>query len=83
MMDTDVDSDADSDTIDKLAKQISASDIAIKDEIIKALYVPSTREQQENCATFLKEFARRRNLDLDIFPKSMLQWLDTKENYVV
>jgi len=73
----------DSDTVDQLAKQISASDIAIKDEIIKALYVPNTRKQQENCATFLKEFARRRNLNLDIFPESMLQWLGIKENYVV
>ena len=62
-------------SIDQLAKIIDQSRIPIKDELIKSLYSPATREQQENLSTFLVEFAKRRNLDLAIFPKSMLQWL--------
>jgi hypothetical protein len=65
----------DSASIDQLAKHIDQSRISIKDDLIKSLYSPTTREQQENLSVFLSEFARRRNLDLAIFPKSMLQWL--------
>lgn len=65
----------DSTSIDRLSKSIDQSRITIKDDIIKSLHSPSTREQQENLSVFLSEFARRRNLDLAIFPESMLQWL--------
>lgn len=65
----------DSNSVDELAKRIDQSQISIKEELIKSLYSPATREQQENLSVFLSEFARRRNLDLAIFPKSMLQWL--------
>lgn len=65
----------DSASIDQLAIKIDQSRISIKDEIIKSLYSPATQEQQKNLSTFLFEFARRRNLDLAIFPESMLQWL--------
>ena len=65
----------DSNSIDQLAKRIDQSQIAIKDQLIESLYGPATREQQENLSVYLKEFARRRNLDLAIFPRSMLQWL--------
>jgi molybdenum cofactor biosynthesis enzyme MoaA len=65
----------DSDSIDQLAKRIDQSQIAIKDQLIESLYSAATREQQENLSVYLKEFARRRNLDLAIFPRSMLQWL--------
>jgi organic radical activating enzyme len=65
----------DSTSIDQLVKRIDQSQIAIKDQLIESLYGPATREQQENLSVYLKEFARRRNLDLAIFPRSMLQWL--------
>ena len=65
----------DSNSVDQLAKQIDQSRIPIKDELVKSLYSPGTKEQQENLSVFLSEFARRRNLDLAIFPTSMLQWL--------
>lgn len=65
----------DSTSIDQLANQIDQSQILIKNELIKSLYSPNTRIQQENLSTYLFEFAQRRNLDLAIFPKSMLQWL--------
>ena len=62
-------------TIDRLVTKLDDSNISIKSEIIKNLLAPSTNEQRNQCSIFLKEFARRRNLSLDIFPKSMLQWL--------
>jgi molybdenum cofactor biosynthesis enzyme MoaA len=61
---------------EKLIESIGKSSITIRDEIIQGLSVAPTQEQQQNCARFVKEFARRRNLDLDIFPNTMLEWLN-------
>jgi molybdenum cofactor biosynthesis enzyme MoaA len=61
---------------EKLIEAIGKSSITIRDEIIQGLSVAPTQEQQQNCAKFVKEFARRRNLDLDIFPNTMLEWLN-------
>jgi organic radical activating enzyme len=36
---------------------------------------PCDQQLKRNCATFLTEFARRRNLSLDVFPKSFVSWL--------
>ena len=63
-------------SVDKLIPAIKSSNILIKDAIIQNLKISSTKEQQQHCSIFLKEFARRRNLNLDIFPHSMLQWLN-------
>jgi MoaA/NifB/PqqE/SkfB family radical SAM enzyme len=61
---------------EKLTQSLESSDISIKNEIIQSLWIDCTQEQQKNCSLFVKEFASRRNLDLEIFPKSMLQWLN-------
>jgi hypothetical protein len=37
---------------------------------------PYTNQQQQGLKKFLVEFARRRNLSLDIFPKHFLDWLE-------
>ena len=37
---------------------------------------PYTDQQQQGLKKFLVEFARRRNLSLDIFPKHFLDWLE-------
>jgi hypothetical protein len=66
----------DNNSKEQLIKSIEASFIPIKDTIIQSISVESTTEQQKNCSIFVKEFARRRNLDLEIFPKSMLEWLN-------
>jgi organic radical activating enzyme len=65
---------------DQLQNSIGSSSIPIKDDIINSLSVNSTEQQRTDCQIFLNEFARRRNLSLDIFPKNMLQWLNTKES---
>ena len=64
---------------EKLIKSIQNSSIAVKDSIVQELMINPTTEQRQQCSVFVNEFARRRNLGLDIFPDSMLQWL----NYVV
>ena len=66
----------DSDSKKKLTKSIEESDITIKDNIIKMLTASPTQEQQKNYSVFINEFARRRNLDLGIFPNSMIEWLN-------
>jgi hypothetical protein len=64
---------------EKLIHILEQSSIPMRNTIIQNILVKPTQEQQQNCAKFVKEFARRRKLDLDIFPNSMLEWL----NYVV
>lgn len=58
--------------IDSLAR----NDKIPRDSIVSNLQQNCTTEQRQQCARFLQEFARRRNLSLDIFPQSMLQWLE-------
>lgn len=64
---------------EKLIRILEQGSIPMRNTIIQNILVKPTQEQQQNCAKFVKEFARRRKLDLDIFPNSMLEWL----NYVV
>ena len=61
---------------EKLTKVLEQSSIPMRDTIIQNMLVKPTPEQQQNCSVFVKEFARRRNLDLDIFPDTMLEWLN-------
>ncbi len=44
-------------------------------DLLKSDYEVSPIDQK-NLATFLQEFSSRRNLDLSIFPKTFLDWLD-------
>jgi MoaA/NifB/PqqE/SkfB family radical SAM enzyme len=48
-------------------------------DIIKALTAPQHKTDRKNCAVYLKEFSRRRNLNLNIFPESFIKWLNEKE----
>jgi organic radical activating enzyme len=61
---------------EKLIKSIGDSAIPIKSTIIQEMLIESTQEQQKNCSVFVKEFALRRDLNLNIFPNSMLEWLN-------
>lgn len=65
----------DSASIEQLATELDQSKLPVKEQLVASLYQPNTRDQQENLSIYLKEFARRRSLDLAIFPVSMLQWL--------
>ena len=61
---------------EKLTRVLEQSSIPMRDTIVQNMSVKPTLEQQQNCSVFVKEFARRRNLDLDIFPDTMLEWLN-------
>lgn len=56
--------------------QILSSNILIKDKIINVIQQPCTAQHRRDLSVYLQEFAKRRKLSLDIFPDSMLQWLD-------
>jgi hypothetical protein len=56
--------------------QILSSNILIKDKIINVIQQPCTAQHRQDLSVYLQEFAKRRKLSLDIFPDSMLQWLD-------
>lgn len=58
-----------------LIDQFSASSIQFRDEIIKALAAPAADDLRQDCAKYVLEFARRRRLSLDIYPRSFVSWL--------
>lgn len=63
-------------TKDQVAKKISDSQIKIKDSIVTTMMKPCSELQRQQLSSYLSQFANRRNLSLDIFPSSMLQWLN-------
>jgi hypothetical protein len=73
----------DDNTKDQLINSLNNTEINLRDEIISNIQVPCQETQRRQCAHYIKEFATRRNLSLDIFPTGMLQWLDIKDSYVV
>jgi MoaA/NifB/PqqE/SkfB family radical SAM enzyme len=66
-------------TKQRVIEQISLSDILIKAKIIDAIEKPCTDQQRRDLSCYLKEFVRRRALSLEIFPKSLLQWLEIQK----
>jgi len=44
--------------------------------VIDTLEVNPTDKQVYNLRTYIKEFARRRSLSLDVFPSSLTTWLE-------
>lgn len=65
----------DSESKEFVINQIKNSNISIKDQLITSIVTDCTDEQRQNLSAYLKQYAQRRNLDLAIFPKSMLQWI--------
>jgi organic radical activating enzyme len=61
---------------DYLISKFKNTDYAIKDQLISSLGTQCTEQQRHQFSTYLFEFAKRRNLDLGIFPESMLKWLN-------
>ena len=44
--------------------------------LIESINTPCSQKQKQEAAVFIKEFARRRNLSLSIFPKSFINWIN-------
>ena len=45
-------------------------------QIAQSIQADPSKTQQQQMSEFLKEYVTRRNLDLSIYPKSFLEWLD-------
>jgi hypothetical protein len=66
----------DDQTKQSLAKSLLNSNIENKDRIVSSMMRPCSDQNRQQLSTYLGQFAQRRNLKLDIFPSSMLQWLN-------
>jgi len=66
----------DLDSKDKLIRDIENSSIPIRNQIIQTIMADHSLEQKTNFGVYVKEFARRRNLSLDIYPASLLNWIN-------
>jgi sulfatase maturation enzyme AslB (radical SAM superfamily) len=65
----------DDDSKDRLIQQFNDKDYPIRDQLISSMNAVCTEQQRQDLSTYLFKFAHSRNLSLDIFPASMLQWL--------
>lgn len=59
-----------------LIQQLSGSNLSCQTELIQTLSHPCSDQQSDRFSKYIKEFANRRNLSLDIYPESMLKWID-------
>ena len=68
--------------LDDLSKKIliksleDRTDNVFFSNLIRDVSQEHTNEQRQNLGIFLKEFSKRRNLRLDVFPAHFLKWLD-------
>jgi MoaA/NifB/PqqE/SkfB family radical SAM enzyme len=60
----------------QLISKFENTDHAVKHQLISNLEKSCTEKQRQDLACYIKEFSKRRKLKLDIFPESMLQWLN-------
>ena len=68
----------DDETKNNLIKSVLDSNIKLKDNIVTTMMQPCTKLQRQQLSSYLSQYSQRRNLSLDIFPLSMLQWLNLK-----
>lgn len=47
-----------------------------RDTIVNSIMIDPTPQQIANCRSYVTEFARRRQLSLDIFPESFVKWIN-------
>jgi molybdenum cofactor biosynthesis enzyme MoaA len=66
----------DSQTKQQLITQYEHSKITIKDQLLTALSCNSTVDQQNNFIKYITQFASRRNLDMNIFPNTLNNWIN-------
>ena len=45
-------------------------------QIAQSIQADPSETQRQQMSEFLKEYVARRNLDVSIYPKSFLEWLD-------
>lgn len=59
----------------KLATALKKIELTVPG-LIDSINAPYEQTQRQQAASFIKEFANRRNLSLDIFPKSFTNWIN-------
>ena len=71
----------DNETKDRLCEELEKSNLPFKQTLIQNIQVPCDPVQAQNFKTYIRQFAQRRNITLDIFPESMVKWVneDTKD----
>lgn len=67
----------DNETKNLLMNKLYLDQTHFENLIKQNLITPYSDKQKQNFKQYLNEFAKRRNLSLSIFPKSMLKWLET------
>lgn len=61
---------------EKIINDLHEKNFKNKEYIISALKIDPSKEQQLHLKSFLQQFSKRRSLNLNIFPKSFLNWAD-------
>jgi organic radical activating enzyme len=62
-----------------LSDALNASTVPFRDDVCEVMSRPCTEQQRRELSIYLIEFARRRNLSLDIYPTHFISWiLDAK-----
>ena len=64
-------------TKDYIVEELDTSSIPFKNSLIKEIRKPCNDTQKQNFKIYINQFVKRRNLELAIFPASMLQWAVT------
>jgi organic radical activating enzyme len=58
-----------------LVRDLKASDIPFREDICEVISRPCTEQQRKELSSYLIEFARRRNLSLDVYPSHFTSWI--------
>ena len=66
----------DDESKEKIIHDLHKHEFKNKDHIISSLKIDPTEQQRQHLKSFLQQFSVRRSLNLNIFPKSFLKWLD-------
>lgn len=65
----------DNNSKEQIKKDVELLDTKLKSIILNSINKPFTEQQCKNLSTFIKEYTKRRNLNLNIFPKTFYNFL--------
>jgi wyosine [tRNA(Phe)-imidazoG37] synthetase (radical SAM superfamily) len=61
---------------EKIINDLQKHEFKNKEYIISSLKIDPTEQQRQHLKSFLQQFSVRRSLNLNVFPKSFLKWVD-------
>lgn len=59
-----------------LMEKLQHSNLPFKDEVCQTMSQSCSDQQKNDLSIYLKEFAKRRNLNLSVFPESFCSWIE-------